>query len=173
MYFKFLLSSILILTFSTQAHGQVKVDITAKEVDGIKGTIRIRDLVVNDSGRVYGGRMCVKNGVFYIGDNVVLADKPVDDWGIDLKIRILPNMKVEATTVLPNTLDKQRKIDSIESFLSSNLTPSIFDNGSVNCDERDKTDHTGTEVKYLEVKSINGLHSLRQVYEQLMEEVNK
>lgn len=170
MHFRFLILTVLILTFSTQAHTQVKVDMTAKEVDEIKDTVRIRDLVVNDSGRVHAGNMCVKNGIFYIGDNMVLADKPVGDWGIELKIKILPNMKVKATTIFPNTSDKQRKIESIESFLSQNLTLGIFDHKPVNCEERNKNDDTGTEIKYLEVKSMNDLHSLRQVYEQLMKE---
>jgi hypothetical protein len=148
-------------------HAQVKADISAKEVDKIKGTLRVRDLVVNDTARVYGGTLCIKDSELYLPDSTLLSDKPVDDWGVDLKITVLPGRKIRATTVLPKTSDAKRMKDSIESFLSSNLMPSIFGGESQYCNKRESTNATGTKIKYLQIESIDGLHSLRKVYEQL------
>lgn len=72
---------------------QVSMDISVDEVDKIKGTLRVRDLVVNDSARIGTSGLCSKNGKLYIPDNKVLLDGPIGEWGIDLKITILPGKK--------------------------------------------------------------------------------
>ena len=140
---------------------------SAKEVDKIKGTLRVRDLVVNDTARVYGGSLCIKNNELYLPDSERLSDNSENDRWIYLKITVLPGSKIRATTILPKTSDAQRMKNSIESFLSSILKSSIFDGGSQYCNKREGTDATGTKIRYLQVESIDGLHSLRKVYEQL------
>lgn len=43
---------------SPYLQAEVSVDMTAKDIEAIKGTLRVRDLVVNDTARVYGGSLC-------------------------------------------------------------------------------------------------------------------
>lgn len=167
------LTSVALLLLSPHAYSQVEVDITAKEVDQMRGTLRVRDLVVNDEARIYGGNLCIRQGRLYLPDNVVLSTQPISDHGIDLKIRLLPARKVEAETVMPITDKPERLHGSIERFLSSNLMPSWFDNESIYCDERPRTDATGQKIEYFEIKSIDGFHSLRKVYENLLNRVNE
>lgn len=164
---------VILSLLSAPLYSQVSVDITAKELDEIKGTFRVRDLVVNDEARIYGGSLCIKDEKLYLPDSETLISKPVDDYGIDLKIRILPAKKVQAETVLPNTNQPDRIRDSIEGFLGSILMPSWLDNTSPYCLERAPTDAIGQRVEYLEVESIDGHHSFRKVYEGLLERMNK
>lgn len=172
-----ILSSLIIIAIIALScpalYAQVKVDMSAKEVDKIKGTLRVRDLVVNDTARVYSGSLCVMDNELYLPNNTPLSDKPVDDWGVDLKITVLPGSKILAVTVLPKTSDAKRMKDSIESFLSSNLMPDIFGGESQYCNKRESTDATGSTIQYLQVESIDGLHSLRKVYEQLKKKSKK
>lgn len=151
------------------AKSEVRVDVSAKEVDEIKGTLRVRDLVVNDSARVYAGSLCIRDNKLFLPDSTELQDNAVDEWGVDLKIKVLPDATVTADAILPTTDDKERMRNSIESVLSSNLRPS-FTGKSPYCDERQSVDETGTRVRYLEIESINGLHSIREVYEQLLQD---
>jgi len=163
----FLILSVFLLKSSYSA---VSVDMTAKEVDKIKGTVRVRDLVVNDSGRIGGGNLCIKNGIFYLPDDTFVLNSPIGKWGIDLKITVLPGRKVKATTVMPKTNDKEKIKGSIESFLMRNLKPSPFKYESPFCGERRKKDDIGVNIQYLKVESIDDLLSLREVYEKLIKE---
>ncbi|MFE8073408.1 hypothetical protein QQM79_20305 [Marinobacteraceae bacterium S3BR75-40.1] len=167
-----ILISLTLLFLSLQAYPQVEVDITAKEVEEMRGTLRVRDLVVNDEARIYGGSLCIRDSKLYLPDNVVLSPQSVNDSSIDLKIRLLPAKKVAAETVMPKTNEPKRVRESIERFLSSTLMPSWFDNEPVYCDEKPPTDVTGQEIEYLEIQSIDGFHSLRKVYENLLNTAN-
>ena len=171
------LSTLIIIAIialsSPTLYAQVKVDMSAKEVDKIKGTLRVRDLVVNDTARVYSGSLCIMDNELYLPNSTPLSNKPVDDWGLDLKITVLPGRMIHAVTVLPKTSNTKRIKDSIESFLSSNLMPDIFDGESPYCNKRESTDATGSKIQYLQVESIDGLHSLRKVYEQLKKKTKK
>ena len=168
-----ILTSLTLLFLSLDAYSQVEVDITAKEVDEMRGTLRVRDLVVNDEARIYGGSLCIRDSKLYLPDNVVLSTQPVNDHGIDLKIKLLPARKIAAETVMPNTDEPERVRESIERFLSSTLMPSWFDKEPIYCDERSLTDATGQKIEYFEITSIDGFHSLRKVYENLLNTANQ
>lgn len=158
----------LALFISAFSFAGVTVDITEKEVDELKGTLRVRDLIVNDSARVCGSTLCIIHGKLFLPDNVKLQDKPVNDWGIDLKITVLPGNTVKATTVLPNTSDKVKLKNSIERFLSSTVEPDLFEYEPLHCNKRKKKDYSGMTIGYYEIQSIDGLNSVKAVYKKLL-----
>jgi hypothetical protein len=168
-------SAVAALLFGRPTFAGVVVDMTPKEVDAIKGTIRVRDLAVNDTAQVFSGQLCIRNGKLFLPNSLARLDGPKSEWRIDLKITILPGNKVRAATVLPDTSDKARIKDSIEGFLNSVWTPAApsFPAESPYCDKRKKEDFTRTVIEYLEVESIDGMHSLKQVYEALLSEADK
>ncbi len=125
-------------------------------------------MIVNDSGRIDGAGLCIKNEKFYLPDDTIVLNSPIGEWGINLKITVLPGRKVKATTVMPKTKDKKKIKGSIDGFLSRNLKPSFFKNESPFCGERRKKYDIGVNIQYLEVESIDGLLSLRAVYEKLI-----
>jgi hypothetical protein len=138
----------ILLVSSPPLFGEVAVDMTPKEIDEIKGTIRVRDLAENDSARVCAGQLCITNERLFLPNSLALLDGPVSDWRIDLKITILPGSKVRAVTVLLNTSGKAVIKDSIEGFLDSVWTPAApsFPAESPYCDKRLRKDFTGTVI---------------------------
>lgn len=171
IFFKYFMSVLVVfLMFSFKVvNSSVLVDMTAKEVNELRGIIRVRDLIVNDSARIEAaGSLCIKDGLFYIPDNTIVLNGDYSIWNSSLKIKVMPGRKLVVNTMLPNTTDKKKIKRAILVFLSSSLEKVWLINNTPYCNKRVKVDVTGEKIKYLEVDSIDGQNSLRKLYQKLL-----